>query len=68
MDSIVASLIATVQLEEMTDFEKVKFVNDYIVKHTVYSKENSVANPHSAYAVAYERTGVCQGYALFAKN
>ena len=67
VDSIVESLIATVQPEEMTDFEKVKFVNDYIVKNTVYS-EDSVASSHSAYAVAYEGKGVCQGYALFAQK
>ncbi len=67
VDGIVASLIATVQPEEMTDFEKVKFVNDYIVKNTVYS-EDSVASSHSAYAVAYEGKGVCQGYALFAQK
>lgn len=67
VDSIVASLIETVQPEEMTDFEKVKFVNDYIVKNTVYS-EDSVASSHSAYAVAYEGKGVCQGYALFAQK
>ncbi|MGM9945500.1 MAG: DUF5050 domain-containing protein [Lysinibacillus sp.] len=67
VDSIVESLITTVQPEEMTDFEKVKFVNDYIVKNTVYS-EDSVASSHSAYAVAYEGKGVCQGYALFAQK
>lgn len=67
VDSIVTSLVATVKPEEMTDFEKVKFVNDYIVKNTVYS-EDSVASSHSAYAVAYEGKGVCQGYALFAQK
>ena len=67
VDSIVESIISTVQPEEMTDFEKVKFVNDYIVKNTMYS-EDSVASSHSAYAVAYEGKGVCQGYALFAQK
>lgn len=67
VNSIVESLISTVQPEEMTDFEKVKFVNDYIVKNTEYS-EDSVASSHSAYAVAYEGKGVCQGYALFAQK
>ena len=67
VDSIVESLISTVKPEQMTDFEKVKFVNDYIVKNTEYS-EDSVASSHSAYAVAYEGKGVCQGYALFAQR
>ena len=50
---------------DLSDYEKVKYVNDYIVQNTQYS-ENSAANPHSAYAVAMEGVGVCQGYALLA--
>ena len=67
VEEIVASIIAAVQPQEMSDFEKVKFVNDYIVQNTIYS-EDSVASSHSAYAVAYEGKGVCQGYALFAQK
>jgi len=61
----VASILSTVSPEEMSDFQKVKFVNDYIVKSTAYS-EDSTASPHSAYAVMFEHKGVCQGYALLA--
>ncbi|QCR30792.1 DUF5050 domain-containing protein [Lysinibacillus sp. SGAir0095] len=61
----VASILSTVSPDEMTDFQKVKFVNDYIVKSTAYSTE-STASPHSAYAVLQENKGVCQGYALLA--
>ncbi len=61
----VASILSTVSSEEMSDFQKVKFVNDYIVKSTEYSEE-STASPHSAYAVLQEHKGVCQGYALLA--
>lgn len=61
----VASILATATPETMSDFEKVKFVNDYIVKNTVYS-EDSIASPHSACAVVAEGKGVCQGYALLA--
>lgn len=61
----VASILSTVSPEEMTDFQKVKFVNDYIVKSTAYSTETT-ASPHSAYAVLHENKGVCQGYALLA--
>lgn len=49
----------------MSDYEKVKYVNDWIVQNTRYS-ENASASPHSAYAVAMEGVGVCQGYALLA--
>lgn len=44
-------------------YDQVKYVNDYIVQNTVYG-EYSSASPHSAYAVALEGIGVCQGYAL----
>ncbi len=67
VEDVVTSIMSTVQPEAMSDFEKVKFVNDYIVKNTIYS-EDSVASSHSAYAVAYEGKGVCQGYALFAQK
>lgn len=61
----VANIIASVSPESMTDFEKVKFVNDYIVKNTVYST-NTTSSPHSACTVLKENKGVCQGYALLA--
>lgn len=61
----VASILSTVDAESMSDFQKVKFVNDYIVKNTEYST-NTAASPHSAYAVIQENKGVCQGYALLA--
>ena len=61
----VQAILKTVDTNKMTDYDKVKFVNDYIVQHTVYS-EATVASPHSAYAVLYEGKGVCQGYALLA--
>ncbi|MER1986551.1 MAG: transglutaminase domain-containing protein [Solibacillus sp.] len=64
VDALVAQLVSSVP-QTMTTYDKVKFVNDYIVKNTVYS-ESSKASPHSAYAVAIEGKGVCQGYALFA--
>lgn len=65
VDEKVAQILSTVQADSMSDFEKVKFVNDFIVKNTAYSTESN-ASPHSAYAVLQEQKGVCQGYALLA--
>lgn len=65
VDSEVTNILSTVNPQNMTDFEKVKFVNDYIVKNTSYSEDTS-ASPHSACAVVSEGKGVCQGYALLA--
>lgn len=49
----------------LSDFEKIRAVNDYIVKHTTYTLQ-SKASPYSAYTVLAEGKGVCQGYALLA--
>ena len=61
----VAAILQTIDASTMTDVDKVKFVNDYIVQHTMYSEATS-ASPHSAYAILFEGKGVCQGYALLA--
>lgn len=60
-----AQAIVEAMPANLSDYEKVKYVNDWIVQNTKYG-ENSKASPHSAYAVAMEGVGVCQGYALFA--
>lgn len=65
VDQKVSEILSTIEHHSMSDFQKVKFVNDYIVKNTEYSTESS-ASPHSAYAVLQESKGVCQGYALLA--
>ncbi len=49
----------------MTDFQKVKAINDYIVSNTMYGTKTK-ASPHSAYALFFEGQAVCQGYALAA--
>lgn len=67
VDTVIKQVIAELNVAAMSDYDKVKFVNDYIVKNTVYSEQTS-ASAHSAYAVAYEGKGVCQGYALFAQK
>lgn len=64
VDEKIEAILSNVPLQTMTDFEKVQFANDYIVKNTMYS-EQAETNVHSAYAVAVEGKAVCQGYALF---
>ena len=61
----VQAILESVDTTTMTDYDKVKFVNDYIVQNTVYSQATT-ASAHSAYAVLFESKGVCQGYALLA--
>ncbi|AJK89827.1 MULTISPECIES: transglutaminase domain-containing protein [Lysinibacillus] len=50
----------------MTEFDKVKAINDYIVSNTSYGTKTK-ASPHSAYALLFEGQAVCQGYALAAQ-
>lgn len=63
----VQDILKSITSSSMSDVEKVKAVNDYIVSHTVYTKETK-SSPHSAYTVLAERGGVCQGYALLAHS
>jgi len=51
----------------MTEFDKVKAINDYIVSNTSYGTKTK-ASPHSAYALLFEGQAVCQGYALTAQT
>ncbi len=58
-DEILSSII----LPGMTDLEKLKAVNDYIVLNTQYG-DDTFASAHSPYAILSEGKGVCQAYAL----
>ena len=49
----------------LSDVEKVKYVNDYLVSQTVYNLD-SVDNPYTPYSILINGEGVCQGYALAA--
>lgn len=51
----------------MTEFQKVKAINDYIVSNTMYGTKTKTS-PHSAYALFFEGQAVCQGYALAAQT
>ncbi|MER1986952.1 MAG: transglutaminase domain-containing protein [Solibacillus sp.] len=49
----------------LTDAEKVKYVNDYIVVNTKYNL-NSKESPYTPYSILLNGEGVCEGYALTA--
>lgn len=50
-------------IPNMTDFEKVLAVNNYVVTHANYSF-NTKTSPHHVYTLLNEGKGVCQAYAL----
>lgn len=47
----------------LTDYEKIKYVNDYVVDNTVYELE-SEESPYTAYSILINGEGVCNGYTL----
>lgn len=65
VDSEVGRILGEIIEPGMNEFQKVKAVNDFIVLNTAYSFD-TVASPHSVYAILNEQAGVCQAYALLA--
>lgn len=63
----VQEIINKISKDSMTEVEKVRAVNDYIVANTAYTDQTN-SSPHSAYTVLAEHGGVCQGYALLAHS
>lgn len=65
VDQEIDRILETLIEKDMTKFEQVKAVNDYIVLQSSYSFDTK-ASPHSVYALLNEQKGVCQAYALLA--
>ena len=49
--------------ENWSDEKKVRYVNDYVVRHTAYNLK-SKNSPYTPYSILMDREGVCDGYAL----
>lgn len=47
----------------LSEYEKIKYVNDYVVDNTVYELE-SEESPYTAYSILMNGEGVCNGYTL----
>lgn len=63
----VQEVVASIDKQSLSDVDKVRAVNDYIVANTAYT-DQTTSSPHSAYTVLAEHGGVCQGYALLAHS
>ena len=62
-----AAIIEYLQLDEMSDYDKILAIYDYLCQNVAYDYDR-LADPtdeieHSAYAALCEGTSVCQGYA-----
>ena len=59
----VAEILAGLDLDESSQYEKVKAIHDYICDHVKYDDEEE---KYSAYEGLYSGETVCQGYSLLA--
>ena len=62
------SVMAGLNLEGKSDYQKVKLIYDYILEHVTYDhdhlNDSSYLTQFTAYAALINGTAVCQGYAL----
>ncbi|MEE3419933.1 MAG: S-layer homology domain-containing protein [Lachnospiraceae bacterium] len=60
-------VLPTLQLEQMTDYNKVKTIYEYITSHVTYDKahenDESYALQYTGYGALCKGTAVCEGYA-----
>lgn len=68
LTTAVEDIVSTIIQPTMTEMEKVKAINDYVVLNTVYTYEGTGTKTtvHSPYTMINEGKGVCQAYALIA--
>lgn len=65
LDNAISKILADIITNNMTDFEKIKVIHDYIVLNSKYSLETN-SSPYSPYTLITEGKGVCAAYALLA--
>ena len=64
----VKSSVNSLKLNKMSDYDKIKTINDYICKLVDYDNEaaesGEISISNTAYGALYNKKAVCQGYAL----
>lgn len=66
IDKIIDSELNTLNLDEMSDKEKIKWAHDYLANKNSYDEESALSgkgNSFSAYGAIVQDKAVCQGYA-----
>ncbi len=61
IDNVVNKILN--ETENYTDFEKIKYVHDYLVKNVEYDSTLEKASIHDIYGTLICKTAVCEGYA-----
>lgn len=71
IDKKIDELISELITNNMSDYDKVKTIHDYIINHSIYDKEKekylntdiiTTYNSHLAYGPLFEGYGICSGY------
>jgi len=63
LDTKIGSVLKALDLEDATDYKKVKAIHNYIIKRTSYDQ---TLKKHTAYNALISKSSVCEGYALAA--
>lgn len=65
VDIKVEEIMSSLDLEEKTEFEKIRAIHNYICKNVKYEKEENSGNLcRTAYGALIEGRAVCQGYSV----
>lgn len=68
MDTAIAALRRELDLDGLSNYEKISVIYDWITSNVTYDYDNleddSYKLKHTAYAALQNKTAVCQGYAL----
>ncbi|MGN0329789.1 MAG: S-layer homology domain-containing protein [Kineothrix sp.] len=62
VDAMLPEVLSSLGLEGKSDYEKIKIIHDWIVKHVTYTQTGEYGC-HSTYAALVKGEAVCQGYA-----
>lgn len=64
-------ILSNPKILRMTDYQKVKFVHDYLIEHVVYDNSHGnngeILNPYTTYGVFVDYKAVCEGIAKATK-
>ena len=63
VDAVVNRIVQELNLKNVSDYEKVKLIHDYIINNASY---DLTLQRSTAYDLLIEKTAVCEGYALAA--
>ena len=64
VDTDIPSVLASLQLDGCSDYEKIKKIHDYVSTTVAYSTDSSNNDRFTAYGALENKAAVCQGYSV----